>query len=322
MRQCKTGITWAFCQTVQEPGQKILALLASEKWRMGQVGRFHTSHKNKISNCSHSSPAYKRREETMLRKILIAVLACVMYVSGFLMIRRDLVLTGEEGKFARLQEKMAKQVSENAEYAAQRTVPPEKQGERDDTNIQGQETGDSPAYEVPQALSGMMASYPDCIGWIDIEDTNVHYPVMQNAYNEYYLHRDVNGEESISGCIYMDANHDINGKGLHTIYGHHMKNGSMFKDVARFADPVYMEEHQQVAILTMDREIRLKPAYCYTGKADGTYRRALRTHGQVIRFIMEHTGLEINTDDLYVLVTCSYGSADERTYLYCIPDVE
>lgn len=35
---------------------------------------------------------------------------------------------------------------------------------------------------------------------------------------------------------------------------------------------------------------------------------------------MNHTGMEVNTDDLYVLVTCSYGSTDERTYLYCVPD--
>ncbi len=259
----------------------------------------------------------------MLRKMLIVVLACVMYVSGFLMIRRNLVLKGEEGEFARIQEEMAKQVSENAAYTAKnQTDPLENQGEGSDADIQGQETGEDPVYEAPQALSGMMASYPDCIGWIDIEDTNVHYPVMQNADNEYYLHRDVSGEESISGCIYMDSNHDINGKGLHTIYGHHMKNGSMFKDVARFADPAYMEEHQRITILTADREIRLKPAYCYVGKADGAYRHTLGTHGQVIQFIIEHTGLEINADDLYVLVTCSYGSADERTYLYCIPDVE
>lgn len=67
-------------------------------------------------------------------------------------------------------------------------------------------------------------------------------------------------------------------------------------------------------------EIASKPYLSLSGKADGTYRQTLSTHGQVVQFIMDHTGMEVNTDDLYVLVTCSYGSTDERTYLYCVPE--
>lgn len=239
----------------------------------------------------------------MLRKIVIVILAAIMCVSGFLMVHRNLELKKEELKYARLQESML----ETAANVAEET--------------EGREEED-PAYEPPQALLDIMAEYPDCIGWIDIEGTNVHYPVMQNEDNEHYLHRDMDGNDSVSGCIYMDSEHDISAKGLHTIYGHHMKNGSMFKDIVKFKDTGFMEEHQSVVILTADRKIRLKPVYCYAGKADGTYRQVLKSHGQMIQFIMEHIGQEINADDLYVLVTCSYGSADERIYLYCVPDRE
>ena len=255
-----------------------------------------------------------------MRKMMILVLVAVMAVSGFMMVRRNLKLKKEEVEYARLQEEMAREAAEKAAGEAVRReaeTTAAAGGPNEPDFAKGNEEG--PAYEAPQALLDEMAAHPDCIGWIDIEDTNIHYPVMQNQDNEYYLHRNADGEDSISGCIYMDSNHDISTKGLHTIYGHHMKNGSMFKDVAKFADPAYMEAHQNITLQAADHEIQLKPVYCYAGKADGAYRQVLETHGQVVQFIMDHTGLEINTDDLYVLVTCSYGSADERTYLYCVP---
>lgn len=261
----------------------------------------------------------KEKMSNVLRKAMIILLAGIMCVSGLLMVRRNLELKKEAMEFAKLQEEMAKEAES---YAAQQMEQQkEEQAQAPDAEPAGeQETGAGPTYEAPQILLDEMEAHPDCIGYIDIEDTNVHYPVMQNADNEYYLHRDVDGKDSISGCIYMDSNHDISAKGLHVIYGHHMKNGTMFKDIARFADPSYMEVHQDIRIWAKNREICLKPVYCYAGKADGTYRQILTSHGQVVQFIMDHTGMEINTDSLYVLVTCSYGSTDERTYLYCVPE--
>lgn len=254
---------------------------------------------------------------SILRKAMIILLAGIMCVSGFLMVRRNLELKKEAMEFARLQEKMAEEAEA---YAAQQMEWLKEEQAQAPAETQEQETEAGPAYEAPQTLLEEMEAHPDCIGWIHIADTMVDYPVMQNEDNEYYLHHNADGEDSISGCIYMDSNHDISAKGLHVIYGHHMKNGTMFRDIARFADPAYMDAHQDICIWTKDRETRLKPVYCYAGKADGTYRQTLKTHGQVVQFIMDHTGIEVNTDDLYVLVTCSYGSTDERTYLYCVPE--
>lgn len=251
----------------------------------------------------------------ILRKAMIILLAGIMCVSGFLMVRRNLELRKEAKKFESLQEEMAKEIGSSAVQQMEET-----KAQLAESQEKEQETEAVPTYEAPQVLLDEMEAHPDCIGYIGIEDTNVHYPIMQNEDNEYYLHRDADGRDSISGCIYMDSNHDISAKGLHVIYGHHMKNGSMFKDIAKYADPSYMEAHQDIRIWAKDREISLKPVYCYAGKADGTYRQVLTSHGQVVQFIMDHTGMEINADDLYVLVTCSYGSTDERTYLYCVPE--
>lgn len=244
-----------------------------------------------------------------LKKMIVVLLIAIMAISGTMIIKKDLRLKQEAQDFAAIQAAMSET----------ETVPetqPEPAKEKEENGDEPTE----PAYEPSEALRNLMEKYPDCIGYITIEGTKVDLPIMQNADNEYYLHRDMDGEKSVSGCIYMDSNHDIHEKGLHTIYGHHMKNGSMFRDVARFTDATYFAEHQNIKIQTSDQELRLKPVYCYAGRADGSYRNVLENHGQVIDFIKSHTGLDIDADDLYVLVTCSYGSQDERTYLYCVPE--
>lgn len=228
--------------------------------------------------------------------------------------RQNLALENEKKAFAEIQEQVSQAASEPE------TVPTTT-GKETETESEP-ETGEPPGYEPPQFLEELLADYPDCIGYLDVEGTQIHYPIMQNEDNEYYLHHDMDGEESVSGCIYMDVNHDILETGLHVLYGHHMKNGSMFKDVVKYADPEYMETHSRITVLSAEQELRLRPVYCYAGKADGSYRQKIVSHEELVQFITEHTGLEIDTEELYVLLTCSYGSPDERTYLYCVPTEE
>lgn len=251
----------------------------------------------------------------IIRMMLIVVCGLIMCISGFMIFRRSFELRKEQAAYDALSAGMTKAetAAEPETYSEPVEVETEVPAETDPAETE-------PAFETPQALLDAMELYPDMIGWITIEDTKVDYPIMQNEDNEYYLHRNFMGEEAVAGAIYMDANHDISEKGLHAIYGHHMKNGSMFKDVSKYIDASYMEQHQNITIMTAQKELHLKPVYCYAGKADGTYRQVLTSRGQLVQFILDHTGLEINTDDLYVLITCSYGSADERTYLYCVPE--
>lgn len=246
-----------------------------------------------------------------LRMILIAICLLIMFASGFLMIRRVIELHKEESEYEQLRTEM--DVTETAEPVTEPTTE-EPQHE---TETEPQET--EPQFEAPKALLDAMAEYPDMVGWITIDGTKVDYPIMQNEDNEYYLHRNYMGEDAVAGSIYLDSNHDINAKGLHSIYGHHMKNGSMFKDISKFVNKTYLEEHQNITIVTDKQELHLKPVYCYAAKSDTTYRQILSSHAQVVQFIIDHTGQEIDADDLFVLITCSYGSADERTYLYCVP---
>ena len=156
------------------------------------------------------------------------------------------------------------------------------------------------------------------MGWLKIDDTNIDYPVVQNKEdNEWFLHRDIYGEESYPGSIYLDSWHDMEDKGLHVIYGHRMKDGTMFKDISRFMDMDYLNRHKRIQVWTKKQRIRLEPVCCYTGAADGSYRSPIASRDELEAFLFEKTGCPVSSDNVFVFITCSYEQKDGRCYLIC-----
>jgi len=86
----------------------------------------------------------------------------------------------------------------------------------------------------------------DIIGWVKIDGTKIDYPVMQTKDDpEYYLHRNFDKEYADSGTPFLDASSDIF---LPTsnflVYGHNMKNGTMFHDLLKYESKDFFEEHK------------------------------------------------------------------------------
>ncbi len=78
-------------------------------------------------------------------------------------------------------------------------------------------------------FGGLKALNPDIVAWIRCEELGIDYPVVQGADNDYYLHRTFTGEDHIAGCIFMDCRNSADFSDQRTIlYGHNMKDGSMF----------------------------------------------------------------------------------------------
>ncbi|MGN0998601.1 MAG: class B sortase [Faecousia sp.] len=76
----------------------------------------------------------------------------------------------------------------------------------------------------------------DMVGWIQIEGTVINYPVMQTPeQKDYYLKHNFEKKWSAWGCIYAREACDINAPSDNiTLYGHHMKDGSMFSGLDRY----------------------------------------------------------------------------------------
>ena len=87
----------------------------------------------------------------------------------------------------------------------------------------------------------------DFIGWLDIDGTDIHYPVMQSvAEPEKYLELNFDLQPDYAGTLFVDARCDLVPGHISTdtiIYGHHMKNGTMFGTLSRFEDPDFCRDH-------------------------------------------------------------------------------
>ncbi|MCB2294959.1 class B sortase [Clostridium algoriphilum] len=70
--------------------------------------------------------------------------------------------------------------------------------------------------------------------WIKIPNTNIDYPVVQGSDNEFYLHNNFYKEKSISGSIFVDYRNNLKGDKNTILYGHHMKDGTMFNQINKF----------------------------------------------------------------------------------------
>lgn len=92
----------------------------------------------------------------------------------------------------------------------------------------------------------------DFIGWIKIDETNISYPVMQSK-NEpnFYLKHAFDKSYSDYGCPYIQENCAVGGSDNLVIYGHHMKNGSMFSDLENYKNEDFYKEHKTISFDTL-----------------------------------------------------------------------
>ena len=100
---------------------------------------------------------------------------------------------------------------------------------------------------------------PDVKAWIQVPKTNIDYPVVQGQDDMEYINKNVYGEFELSGAIFLSClNKDDFSDSYNLVYGHNMKNGGMFADVADFTNKEYFETHQKGKLYLTDatRKIR------------------------------------------------------------------
>lgn len=248
-----------------------------------------------------------KKKNSRLRGFIIFLLLIIFIGSGTMTLRQYI-----EDKRAREEyEQLAEEVKETTET---QTEPEETEPEEEE-------------YVSPVDFETLKEENPDTVGWIRIPDTNIDYPIVQGEDNDFYLNHDFYGKESAGGAIYMDfeSQGDFNGRN-NILYGHNMKNGSMFKDIVRYKDKNYFKEHQYFSIYTPEREIRLKAVSCYYGPAEPIVRKTrFKTQESFDAFVEEMVKpcsyaeeVSYPARSLYTFVTCSYEINDARTFLFAV----
>ena len=94
---------------------------------------------------------------------------------------------------------------------------------------------------------------PDMAGWLTIDGTKINYPVMHTpGRTDYYLQRNFSGEYSAWGCIYAREECDLDLPSDNvTLYGHNMKDGSMFAGLNAYTSREFWEEHRYIRFDTL-----------------------------------------------------------------------
>lgn len=94
---------------------------------------------------------------------------------------------------------------------------------------------------------------PDYLLWISIPGTSINYPVVRNQYPGYYLNHTFFGTENPSGSLFIQEDAPEPGAGNLVIFGHNMKDGTMFADLKKYKSPEFYKDHRNVQIYDKGR---------------------------------------------------------------------
>lgn len=114
-----------------------------------------------------------------------------------------------------------------------------------------------------ERFQALYAQNSDFLGWLQIPDTVIDYPVMYTPEDpQYYLHRSFDREKTSSGTLFMDADCKP-GSNYYLIYGHHMRNRTMFGSLPKYAKKEYFQEHPVILFDTPaeHREYQIMSAF-------------------------------------------------------------
>lgn len=166
----------------------------------------------------------------------------------------------------------------------------------------------------------------DYRGWITIENTNIDYPIIQGEDNEYYLHKDINKEYLEAGSIILDyRNNKFNDKNT-IIYGHSMKNNTMFGQLKYFKNSDFFYDNKYISIISTEGEtLRYEIFSVYTTDINDNYIVTSFNSTEEYRNFLDEicskslfeVNIDISTDDrIITLSTCSYEYENARTVIH------
>lgn len=177
-------------------------------------------------------------------------------------------------------------------------------------------------------FDGLETVNSDIIGWLYCADTVIDYPVVQGTDNSYYLDHLFDRSDNPNGCLFVDYRNAGDFSDRHTvIYGHAMKNGSMFSSIRSYAEQDYYNVHPQLLLLT--------PQARYVVQLFSGYVASVQDDAWQLTFaddaafeawlddIMRQSAFKSTvqptwTDHILTLSTCSYDFNDARFVVHGI----
>lgn len=192
--------------------------------------------------------------------------------------------------------------------------------------------------EIPVDFEALQKKNPDIYAWLIVEGTEVDYPIVQSPDdNTYYLDHSAEKKEAVEGAIFTEDYNALDFEDPNTvIYGHNMKNESMFGSLHRFMDRSFFNENRKVTVYLPDeiRHYEIFAAYLYDS------RHILQTYDfsndVIFKYYLDQifsmrdmnsfvdSSYDLDKDDrIITLSTCYKGLADTRYLVQAVlTDVE
>ena len=179
-----------------------------------------------------------------------------------------------------------------------------------DNNDNAQENEDILLISVD--FSVLKQENEDIVGWLYLEDSPINYPVVQSNDNDYYLRRLVNGEYNIAGSLFMDYRNDSNLEDNNTIiYGHNMKNNTMFGSLQEYKNQNYYDNHKVMYYFTPEKNYIIELFTGYTISVESDIYDLSIIDSSKLEELISKSDFESNTkvteeDKIITLSTCAY----------------
>lgn len=173
----------------------------------------------------------------------------------------------------------------------------------------------------------LLAINPDTIGWIRFspEPSIISYPIVQGEDNDEYLHKTFSANENTLGAIFLNAGNQPDFSDRNSIiYGHRMKDGSMFRHLQDYEERAFWENNPYFYIYTPDgREITYhiysagqvedtSDTYLTSFASDEEYQAFLDMTKEVSLY---DTGVELTTEDTIVTLSTCTSASDEHRFV-------
>lgn len=183
--------------------------------------------------------------------------------------------------------------------------------------------------EIPIDFAALQQQNPDVYAWIQVPGTEVDYPILQSSNdNTYYLNHTIDGEEKKEGAIFTENYNTKTFEDPNTvIYGHDMKNGSMFQSIHKYMDRSFFDNNRDIVIYMPDQILHYKifAAYLTDNKhllmnynfwSKDEYQQYLNSIFSMrdMNAFLD-TSTEVTTEDKIITLSTCYAGISTQRYL-------
>lgn len=184
--------------------------------------------------------------------------------------------------------------------------------------------------DVQIDVAGLKAKYPDVVGWIRFDhpdDTiRINYPILYSGDDDTYLHRDLDNHYSYPGCIFLEGGNKPDFSDQNSIvYGHNMRNGTMFGTLKHFSEDGIYESNRFFTVYTAKKAYRYQVFSCFTTDSrsniytigfgqDAVYQDYLNDLADLSEI---HTGIVPSSDQKIILLSTCRGAGTDYRYVVC-----